>query len=303
MSEKKPQQSHGAPIWGIILLFLGIVFLLQALDVLPWGLWGTLWRFWPVLIIIIGLNILLRHYSRWVVSVLIFALLWACLGGAYWQYEPPTGTVTKSYSEPLADLESASIAIDFDGGSLSLQSLPRRSLSYGPDLVEVYSNTKGGNIEANFHEQNGAGSLQLSAKGIKRFFWSGPWNNWEALLTQNIPLTLDIKSSASSLSLDLSQLLTPEVLVELNAGNCKVTAPSSAGTTYMNIDANVANVEVIIPAGVAARVQPDTNLTDFGVDESRFHRDGDYYVSDDFGSNENRIELKIKCNVGKVHVK
>jgi hypothetical protein len=45
------------------LLFLGIVFLLQALDVLPWGVWGTLWRFWPVLIIIIGLNILLSRYS------------------------------------------------------------------------------------------------------------------------------------------------------------------------------------------------------------------------------------------------
>ena len=61
MSEKKPQQSHGALIWGIILLFLGIVFLLQVLDVLPWALWVTLWRFWPVLIIIIGLNILLRR--------------------------------------------------------------------------------------------------------------------------------------------------------------------------------------------------------------------------------------------------
>lgn len=68
MSEKKQQQSHGALIWGIILLFLGIVFLLQVLDVLPWGVWGTLWRFCPVLIIIIGLNILLSRYNPWVVA-------------------------------------------------------------------------------------------------------------------------------------------------------------------------------------------------------------------------------------------
>ena len=169
--------------------------------------------------------------------------------------------------------------------------------------MEVESNTKGGGIEADFHQQNGEGSLHLSAKGIKRFFWSGPWNNWEALLTQNIPLTLDINSAASNISLDLDKLRVTEFSLSINAGNCKVTAPSSAGTTHMNIDANVANVEVIIPAGVAARVQPDTNLSDFGVDESRFHRDGDYYVSDDFGSNENQIELKIKCNAGKVHVK
>ena len=130
MSER-PRRARGAPVFGIILLFLGIVFLLQALDVLPWGVWGTLWRYWPVLIIIIGLNILLRHYSRWVVSILIFALLWACLGGAYWQYSPPAGALNNSYSEPLSSLERASVTIDFDGGSLTLGSLAlaRRTLS------------------------------------------------------------------------------------------------------------------------------------------------------------------------------
>ncbi len=114
--------------------------------------------------------------------------------------------------------------------------------------MEVYSNAKGGGIAADFHQQNGEGSLHLTAKGIKRFFWSGPWNNWEALLTQSIPLTLDINSSASDISLDLSKLLTPEVLVKLNAGSCKVTAPSSAGTTDIKIDANVSDIEVTIPA-------------------------------------------------------
>lgn len=298
MSER-PRRALGAPIGGIVLLFLGIVFLLQALDVLPWGVWGTLWRFWPVLIIIIGLNILLRHYSRWVVSILIFALLWACLGGAYWQYAPPAGALNKSYSEPLSNLERSSISIDFDGGSLSLGSLVPDS----PNLVEVDSNTKGGDIEANFHQQNGEGSLHLSARSIDRFFWSGPFIDWEAMFTQNIPLALDINSSASSISLDLSNLLTPEVLVELNAGNCQVTTPSSAGTTYIKINANVSNIEVTIPAGVAARILLDTNVTSVDVDRNRFPQSGDYYMSEDFGTSGERVELEIRCNVGRVQVK
>jgi energy-coupling factor transporter transmembrane protein EcfT len=286
-------------VGGIVLLFLGIVFLLQALDVLPWGLWGTLWRFWPVLIIIIGLNILLRRYSRWVVSILIFALLWACLGGAYWQYAPPAGAPNKSYSEPLSNLDRASIAIDFDGGSLTLGSLAPDS----PDLVEVDANTRGGDIEANFHQQNGEGNLDLSAKGIKRFFWSGPWNDWEAALTQNIPLSLDINSSASDISLDLSNLLVTEAVVKLNAGDCKVTAPSSAGTADIKIDANAANVEVTIPTGVAARIQLDTSVTIIDIDKSRFPQSGDYYMSEDFGTSGNQVELNIKCNAGRVQIK
>ncbi len=65
MSEQRRQREHYIPIWGIFLLFLGIVFLLQSLNTLPWGLWGTLWRFWPVLIIIAGLGILLRRFNLW----------------------------------------------------------------------------------------------------------------------------------------------------------------------------------------------------------------------------------------------
>ena len=299
MSEKGPRRARGAPIWGIVLLFLGIVFLLQALDVFPWGVWGTLWRFWPVLIIIIGLGILLRRFNLLVVSVLVFALLWACLGIAYWQYSPPAGALTNSYSEPLSSLERASIAIDLDGGSLSLGSL----VSGSPNLVEVYSNSKGGGIAADFHRQNGEGDLHLSAKGINRVLWSGPWNNWEASLTQNIPLTLDINSSASSMSLDLSKLLVTEALVKLNAGDCKVTAPSSSGATDIKIDANVSNIEVTIPPGVAARIQLDTNVTNIDVDTSRFPQSGYYYMSEDFGTSGNQVELSIKCNVGRVQVK
>ncbi len=86
MSEGKGQGEHHIPVGGIFVLFLGIVFLLQSLSFLPWGLWETLWRFWPVLIIIIGLGILLRRQNVWLVSLLILILLFACLGIAYWQY-------------------------------------------------------------------------------------------------------------------------------------------------------------------------------------------------------------------------
>ena len=122
MSEQKPHRVIAAPIWGIFLLFVGIVFLLQTLNVLPWGLWGTLWRFWPVLIIIIGLGILLRRYNVWLVSLLVLAIFGACLGIAIWQYGPSlsSGMVTKSYSEPLGDIEYA-LEIDCDVGRVQVR--------------------------------------------------------------------------------------------------------------------------------------------------------------------------------------
>ena len=86
MPEEKSSRVIGVPVQGSFLVFLGVVLLLQTLDVLPWGLWRTLWRFWPVLIIITGLGILLRRYNVWLISLLVLVVLGAGLGIAIWQY-------------------------------------------------------------------------------------------------------------------------------------------------------------------------------------------------------------------------
>ncbi len=154
MPGQKPQKVIATPIWGIFLLFVGIVFLLQTLNILPWGLWGTLWRFWPVLIIVIGLGILLRRYNVWLVSLLILAIFGACLGIAIWQYSPSlsNGMTTKSYSEPLDDIERAQIEIDFNAGSITMGSLPPGS----PNFVEVDSEIRDSRqaVDMDFQQQD-----------------------------------------------------------------------------------------------------------------------------------------------------
>ncbi|MER3458484.1 MAG: hypothetical protein C4309_07525, partial [Chloroflexota bacterium] len=57
-------------IGPILLIAIGIVLLLNTLNVLPWGIWGTLWRFWPILLILIGLEILFGR-SSWVGSLIV----------------------------------------------------------------------------------------------------------------------------------------------------------------------------------------------------------------------------------------
>ena len=87
MAEPRPQQRDAcAPFWGILFLFLGVVFLLQTLNILPWGLWRTLGRLWPVLIIALGICLAMRRFNAWLVSLIILALFSGALGIAYWQY-------------------------------------------------------------------------------------------------------------------------------------------------------------------------------------------------------------------------
>ena len=303
MSKKEPHRVVGTPIWGILLLLLGVVLLLQTLDVLPWGLWGTLWRFWPVLIIIIGVSILLRGYNLWLVSLLILAILAACLGIAIWQYgpSPPARVTTKSYSEPIGDIERAQIEVNFTAGSLTIGSLPPGS----PNFVEAVSEVRNrdGSMSVDFQREDGEGRLYLSTERANRRFWGEDGIRWEVKLTRNIPLAINIKSAASNMELILSQLKVTELRLDVDVSNCKLMMPPSTGTTYAYIKADVANLEVNIPDGVAAKIQVDTDLSAFDVDESRFPKQGDYYISDHFDTTQNRIYLEIDCDVGRVQVK
>ena len=47
------QKHRDSLIWGIILIVLGGIFLLEQFDV---DVWDQVWRFWPVILIVWGAN-------------------------------------------------------------------------------------------------------------------------------------------------------------------------------------------------------------------------------------------------------
>lgn len=89
MAQDRKTVGYQSPFWGIFLVFLGIIFLLQTFDILPWKLWGTLWRFWPVLLIIGGFSIILRHRHPWLIATITIIVLAASLWLAIVLNGPP----------------------------------------------------------------------------------------------------------------------------------------------------------------------------------------------------------------------
>jgi len=53
----------------------------------------------------------------------------------------------------------------------------------------------------------------------------------------------------------------------------------------------------------AKALKAEVDLVAFEVDERRFLKKGDYYVTGDFDSASNRIELEIDCDAGRVQLK
>lgn len=67
-------------VWALLLIFTGIIFLLNNTGVIPWSIWGELWRFWPVLLILGGVKLIIgRGWMADVVVGLVAAVLFATI--------------------------------------------------------------------------------------------------------------------------------------------------------------------------------------------------------------------------------
>lgn len=54
-SRRKHQ--HGV-LGGVILLLIGVVFLLNNFGILPWQVWNVIWRFWPLILVVWGFEVI-----------------------------------------------------------------------------------------------------------------------------------------------------------------------------------------------------------------------------------------------------
>lgn len=66
-------------VGAFILIFIGTILLLNNLELLPWLVWNELWKFWPLIIILIGIQILLG--KSWLARALISLITLSTLAG------------------------------------------------------------------------------------------------------------------------------------------------------------------------------------------------------------------------------
>ena len=149
----------------------------------------------------------------------------------------------------------------------------------------------------------GHAELALSTNGVSIDFFGNPDRRWEVWLSPAPNISIDLDTGASDLTLDLTELNVSDLTVRGGATDIEILAPRNAGHVDIDIDVGAANVDLEVPEGVAARIDVDLGLSGLSVDESRFPKNGDVYVSRDFDTSENRIDLEIDAGASSVEIR
>ena len=176
-------------------------------------------------------------------------------------------------------------------------SLPATS----PSLVEAVSQP---GVEQDLPMEGSTGVLRLNPPQDREFLRVREGRfHLETLFTRNIPLELTLRTGASSAEVDLTDLKVTRLRIETGASRFTVHLPARAGYTEATVQARAAQITIIVPQGVAARIREDVGLASVRVDTSRFPEAGGLYESIGFDTASNRVELHVQGGVANVEVK
>jgi hypothetical protein len=135
------------------------------------------------------------------------------------------------------------------------------------------------------------------------WFW-GPGSifDWSFSLSGDVPLELEVKTGASGLRLDLSQLRLTDLKLETSASSSEITLPERAGMTRVSVRGGATSVKLRVPEGVAARITSESGLADVSVNTARFPRTAAGYESTNFANAVNKVEIRAEVGLGSVSI-
>jgi Cell wall-active antibiotics response 4TMS YvqF len=124
---------------------------------------------------------------------------------------------------------------------------------------------------------------------------------WNLRLNPATPMRLTIETSVGASTIDLRQIHVTELDLKTGIGTTTLTLPRQ-GHVQVHISGGVGNTTIVIPAGVAVRLAIDAGVGSIKFPDA-YQQQGDAYVSPDYETAANRIDLTASSGIGNITIK
>ncbi|HXL03658.1 MAG TPA: DUF5668 domain-containing protein [Bacillota bacterium] len=296
--KRNPRRSVVLPA---VLILLGVLLLLNNLGLMNWSVRTAIIRFWPLILIALGLELILGRGSV-SISLIVIIILVIIVGSGLALRHPTArwATTRTKIQKPLSGATSADIEIKMGVGALYLGSLANSS-----DLISGTVDTTAGEwLTQDFKITENKARLLLATESRnildRRFFGIGkqPARTWDLALTETIPINLDIRTGVGEASINLERIMATYIKIETGVGKTNLTLPAT-GNAKVTLSGGVGETVIHVPKGVAAHIRTKTGIGSVQV-YGNYLRVNNEYISPDFDTAENRVELEVKGGVGSI---
>lgn len=329
----QPSNKHRSPFWPLLLISLGLVWVLSNIGVLSGANLNMLFRLWPLVLIIIGLQLLVgggrSNLGTWIGIVGVVLIVALVLVGPSLGWASSADVKTASYSEPLGDTTAAQIIISPSVAETVIQPLTASNVLFEANLRylgEVEYSAEGGSEKViEIKQPNQPVNVSFWDFGV---FHSEQDLRWNIGLNPNVPLALDVNGGVSNARLDLAELDITRLNVNTGVGSIDLSLPATGSLYNVTLNGGTGSINVTVEAGAAvdfdirggvgsvtidvpddAAVRVDASTGVGGIDiPARFERisgDEDKFVGDEgmwqtanYENAESRITIHYDGGVG-----
>jgi hypothetical protein len=307
----------GKIVWGMIYIFIGSIFLLDNFTVIDFY-WVSVWRFWPVIFILIGINMLLSRFgNQKAVPALVAAITLLTLvligyqgsrrnNDSRWisfQFDnddsenDSTQNVPSYFIEPYGGAKRAELRIQ--GGATSFK------------LQDTTSSLFEADVKRPFAKYTLTKSISDSVEVLNFRMRSGEqrWNldemeNNETNIRLNLTPVWDIHigMGAGEAIFDLTPYKVSSIKFEGGAASFEAKIGSLQPLTNVTVETGVANVEIDVPSESGCRIVVDSGLSSKDFIGFIKQTDGTYQTSN-YSTAAKKINISLKGGLSSFEVR
>jgi len=308
-------------IWGLILIFIGAVFLLNNFGVIDFY-WGSVWRFWPIIFILIGANMLFSRMANSTGTILSVVLTLAALlfigyqgtrptesrlGRSWFRFDHhdrDTGrndetswTSTNTFTEAFAP-NTKRAELNIKGGATSYK-LDDTTANLFDAEVKQHS----GNYTLEKTTRDSVEVLNFRMRDNKK-----KWNmdemdgNEVRIQLNNKPIwEINLEVGAGETNFDLTSYKISSLQLHGGAASFKVKLPAPVTITKVDVETGVAEVDIRVPEASACRITVDSGLSSKDFSGFQKQADGSYETAN-YNSSAKRIDIHLKGGLSSFEV-
>ncbi len=243
-------------ILPLILIGIGVVVLLANTGVLSQPAVERLGDLWPMLLVILGLQLILNHTLPRRQATLIGLAVSAVIvigAVAYATLAPATsvGAQKVDASAQSGGLTAATLDLNYSAATVDVN-----AADLGDRLYQVHVDYPGGENPPTISLNHENGRLEIhETSSFSPFHLFGSNRRHIVLaLTDRIPWTIQVGGGATNLSLDLRHLQLTKLDVSGGANRMDAQLPAAKGTVMLEVSGGASNLTLRAPAETQWRI-------------------------------------------------
>ncbi len=305
-------------IWGLIFIFVGTVFMLDNFDVIDFY-WGSVWKFWPIIFILIGANMLLSRFANKttapIVAASVTVLVLAFVGYQGSKPNEDRGWLhfkfdndkrdrnvewsdSSSFDEPFTGSKVAKLNVQGSATSFSLAD--STSSLFHADVKETHD---GYTLERTTHDSVEVLNFRKRDKKGRGFKMDNMESNETRLSLNHNPIwDITVEMGAGETNFDLQNFKVRNLHFEGGAASFEAKIGSKLPLAEVTVETGVASVQIEVPKESGCRIVVDSGLSSKDFDGFAKQADGTYKTSN-YDSAANKVNINLKGGLSSFEVR